>query len=494
MHGSNLSDFIDYLELFNELGQEHKTETSDANAINLMTVHASKGLEFDTVILVNLAHQRFPLTRGGVEPLIPDELDPQVNDLFNEGLGEKELEAAIKERMQEFKLKEERKLCYVAMTRAKKSLTLTRAKEYGGSEREPSIFISDLGLTDYGDYDTITYLKDEETSGDWSPDTELDREKKIIINQLIKSLEENDINTSINHLLTYKGLIGQETNQKELTSNWESINPTDRLKRLQDKIKSGIINSLPFDATNFKLSASALKSYHKCPRQFELTSIYRMPSYWDEDSSGATNRGSFVHEVLEQGVKIKVKTIKELFDIKDSLLKQPKWRGVNTDGVDNMLKVFWERNKGRIESNLFTEEKFDFLFKDFRFNGTIDRIDKVDDGVEVIDYKTGKSDVTPDEAFIQLGLYTIAIITSAQFKGLKPTRLTLDMLEHEKPKEYKIEGDEIKLLSGRGKSTTMKEVEEMILNLAKNIMHDYQHGFKKNNKECERCPYKFYCE
>ncbi len=496
VHGSSLSDFISYLEIYNEMGKEHMMEEAKTNAVNLMTIHASKGLQFDTVILVNLASQRFPLTRGGIEPLIPDELNPQVKDLFEKGLSEKELEAEIKSRKEELKLMEERKLCYVAMTRAKKHLFLTRARSYGETEREPSVFLSDIGLKGYGDYDNMTYLADEETRGDWNPDSSLDRVRNSLITQLVRSLDDSDISTSINHLLTYKGLAGQKASKDYIVKHWKEINPDERIRRLKEKISSGIINTLPFDAANFKLSASALKNYNECPRKFELAYIYRMPTYLEEDTSGALNKGSFVHKVLEDAVSRKVKSLKEIFDIKDSLLKLPKWKGVDTSGVDVMLRVFWKRNKDKIKDNLYTEEKFDMMFKDFRFTGVIDRIDRIDrrgEGVEIIDYKTGKSSVSPDDAFIQLGLYDIAVRHSPKFRGLRPVKLTLEMLEHERPKEYVIENGIIIPASKRGKSISLEEVEKMILDIARKIMHDYQYGYDRNTKKCDRCPYRFYC-
>ncbi|MFA5406799.1 MAG: ATP-dependent DNA helicase [Candidatus Nanoarchaeia archaeon] len=495
LHGRELKNFINYLELYNELGQEHKSESSEENAINLMTIHASKGLEFDTVIMVNLAKSHFPLYQGGSPPLIPDELDPQLIDFFKKELSEEESVKALKELKQELKLREERKLCYVAMTRAKKKLFMTRAKAYGGRELNQSEFINNIGLDELGDYDHVTYTSDEETIADLGLDTDLDREKKLIINQLLKGLDESDVLTCINHLLTYKGLSGDEFSKKELSNNWIKLDPSDRLKRIKDKIKTGVINSLPFNATNFKLSASSLKEYNKCPKRFELSKIYGMPSYWDEDTSGALNRGSFVHKVCELAVQQKIKSEDELFKIKDSLIKQPKWFGVKTDGVDLALRTFWERSKGTISDNLFTEVYFDFMYKDFRFNGVIDRVDKIKDKqVEVIDYKTGKSSVSPEEAFIQLGLYALALVNSKKFKDLEPVKLTLDMLEQESPKSYEIKDEVLQLTSGRGTKISMKEVEELILNLAQSIMHDYTHGFEKNKKKCDDCPYKFYCE
>lgn len=84
-----LESYLQDVSLFTDKSQEEK-----ANSVSLMTVHAAKGLEFDTVFIVNFNDGIFPSTRS-----------------IEEG-GRKSLE-------------EERRLCYVAMTRAKRSLYIT---------------------------------------------------------------------------------------------------------------------------------------------------------------------------------------------------------------------------------------------------------------------------------------------------------------------------------------------------------------------------------
>ncbi len=97
-------------------------------AVSVMTVHASKGLEFAHVFVVSLVDQRFP-TRPRGEPIpLPDGL---VNERLPEG---------------DTHLEEERRLLYVAMTRAQKSVTLTGAESYGGvRKKKPSVFLSEVG-------------------------------------------------------------------------------------------------------------------------------------------------------------------------------------------------------------------------------------------------------------------------------------------------------------------------------------------------------------
>jgi DNA helicase-2/ATP-dependent DNA helicase PcrA len=99
----------------------------DLDAVAVLTVHKSKGLEFETVFLVGLVEGRFP-GRGRRELLpFPDELCRRAIEDFDEA-----------------PWAEERRLCYVAMTRAREELFLTHSVEgANGRRRRPSPFIAE---------------------------------------------------------------------------------------------------------------------------------------------------------------------------------------------------------------------------------------------------------------------------------------------------------------------------------------------------------------
>ena len=121
--------FLNMLELILETGDDPKSSDidPDLDAVNILTAHASKGLEWPVVFIANCVADRFP-TREKHDPLpIPLEL--------------------IKERLPEgdFHLQEERRLFYVAATRAKENLFLTAADDYGGKRvKKLSQFVLEL--------------------------------------------------------------------------------------------------------------------------------------------------------------------------------------------------------------------------------------------------------------------------------------------------------------------------------------------------------------
>lgn len=129
--GATVADFLDYFDQVLEAGDlgllKQPEDTPDS--VNIMTVHTAKGLEYKYVFVVNLVEDRFPTRRHGNEAIeVPA---PLIKEVLPEG---------------DAHIEEERRLFYVAMTRAKNRLYLTSADDYGGvREKKLSRFLSELG-------------------------------------------------------------------------------------------------------------------------------------------------------------------------------------------------------------------------------------------------------------------------------------------------------------------------------------------------------------
>ncbi|MEY4069411.1 MAG: hypothetical protein RL721_25 [Candidatus Eisenbacteria bacterium] len=128
--------FIAHLDLLIEMGDDPAAAEvdTDEDAVVLLTAHAAKGLEFPEVFLVNLVEQRFPQQPKGEGMALPPELRSVANPTPEDALDEH--------------YREERRLFYVGMTRAKDRLVLTHAVDYGGKRAaRRSRFVSEaLGL------------------------------------------------------------------------------------------------------------------------------------------------------------------------------------------------------------------------------------------------------------------------------------------------------------------------------------------------------------
>ncbi len=114
--------FIEHLDLLIEMGDDPAAAEleTDEDAVSLLTAHGAKGLEFPVVYLVNLVEQRFPQFRRAEEMEFPPELKAGAH-----------ASAPPPDPASEH-YREERRLCYVGMTRARDRLVLTHAQDYGG--------------------------------------------------------------------------------------------------------------------------------------------------------------------------------------------------------------------------------------------------------------------------------------------------------------------------------------------------------------------------
>ncbi len=107
---SDLGEFLQGIAL------RPKEPPPDPNAVRLLTIHAAKGLEFENVWLV-----------GIVESILPSW-------------------QSLRSNAQPAELEEERRNFFVAITRTRKSLLLSRANQYRGRVRQPSRFIAEMNL------------------------------------------------------------------------------------------------------------------------------------------------------------------------------------------------------------------------------------------------------------------------------------------------------------------------------------------------------------
>jgi DNA helicase-2/ATP-dependent DNA helicase PcrA len=124
VENDSIQSFAAHLDLLQEVGDNPATAEAELEeeAVNVLTVHKAKGLEFEVVFMVSLIADRFPGREKRERIPFPVEI---LKERFpsDEDSGSESSDAGA--------LREERRLFYVGMTRAKRELFLTWARDYG---------------------------------------------------------------------------------------------------------------------------------------------------------------------------------------------------------------------------------------------------------------------------------------------------------------------------------------------------------------------------
>jgi DNA helicase-2/ATP-dependent DNA helicase PcrA len=102
--------------LLQELDLSPKVLPIPENAVRCFTIHTAKGMEFEYVYLIGIAEDQLPSFQS------------------------------IKKGDDSREMQEERRNCFVAITRARTTITLTYADEYSGWRKKPSRFLREMGL------------------------------------------------------------------------------------------------------------------------------------------------------------------------------------------------------------------------------------------------------------------------------------------------------------------------------------------------------------
>jgi len=373
-----LKNFIQEINLELESGEQGKLEfdlEQGPETVKIMTIHGAKGLEFKYVFVVNMVDKRFPTIARGEQIELPADL---IKDIKPTG---------------DIHLQEERRLCYVAMTRAKKELYFTSAEDYGGMRKKKiSRFLIEMGYRDKT----------------------------------------------------------QNTKHKTQNTN-ELLEKKSKILNIKSKIS---LNYLPEH-----FSYSQLTAFNKCPLQYKFAFILRVPV----KGKAVFSFGKTMHAVLYDFLKnvqecnasqqenlfglaapkgrqdqIKINDLIQIYEKKwidewyENKIQKHEYYKLGKKIIKNFYEEFLENPPKilRINNAIALEIPFNLKIGKRALYGVIDRIDDLEDGVAIIDYKTGKfKEKLETEDKEQLLIYQIA--TEEIFK-IKPKELVYHYLNDNK--------------------------------------------------------------
>ena len=395
------------------------------SAVQVLTVHQAKGLEFEVVFCSGFAHGLFPLA-ARPHPLLEAE-DRAWLERFKVGF------MPSWPSDPDGHLAEEARLAYVAMTRAKRRVYITFADSYL-RQAGPSVF---LGLAEpEAESRNLT-----RASGRLQPgDVLLAREAEVMIAAHREALTDSSAGRAVALGLDLAFLIDREAG--------EPFEPY-----------GGDRNPTNVEIGHF--SPTTLNNYLKCPRLYWYNNH---PGLVDEPRSVAMDRGGFLHEVLEDFHVHEpewhlLEPAQQREWLEASLQKQLESYLSRTEGVldrkreelqvrtvlGNYIKFVTGMQLIRRLRTLALERRFHLQLDGSEIVGKIDRVMDVGDGeVEVVDYKTGGGKAMkyayeayfgPDMSDVQLALYYLACKDGVDDEG-KPLGFQPRFLSLWYPKDW----------------------------------------------------------
>lgn len=370
-----LAEFVEYFGYFEEAGGMVNLYGDDdavappEDAVQLMTVHAAKGLEFDSVFLLRLNRNDFPTRRR--RPLFE----------FPEALMKEVLPPG------DFHIQEERRLCYVALTRARRRLTLSALC---GQRRQPSVFLEDI-------------LRDPHAARD------------------VEQLAPASLVAGSPLASSPAGMFpAAAAARASRIAAWARL-PRQRRGR-------GAGEEEPEPLT---LSHTALETFQKCPLKYKFSERWRLPGA----STAAMVFGQIMHRSVVEFFRARRQnpavTLAELEHLYEQQWRQVTWpfadefqrQRYRRSGWEQLQK-FFQQQVGSPDNVLELEKTFTWPWEDVVLTGRIDQINRLDSRrVEIVEYKTGQP--RPEKTVqksLQLALYALA---AERHLNLQPARLTL---------------------------------------------------------------------
>jgi DNA helicase II / ATP-dependent DNA helicase PcrA len=400
--GASHTAFLEYLD-WQSAGGENDAESEVTSPVVIQTVHGSKGLEYPVVFMIGLSNRRFPPQKQSSLLEFPAEL-------YNEELPPGD-----------YRISEERRLFYVGMTRARELLYLYGVEKKG---TKISQFISELSKSPAfafsGECEIIGRSESEIEEG-ICPDKILHDPHAAVIIPGNQPLDQA-VSESLNELWEKQSATAKTPEEFEKLKVEFSEKLEAGLAQLKNNIQTDIFHApeIPRHYTVGNISYTDITAFKDCPLKFYFRKVLYLPS----PSGPQQSLGSVIHSVLEEAGKSMMAGQKPVLnDLLTSF--ETHWRKAFLDDPDSkerlrqrardLLERFINIQAARISIPIALEQKFKIELapeldgKTPNLTGRIDRVDKVDGELEIIDYKSGKQPSASDlKTDLQLPIYALA--------------------------------------------------------------------------------------
>jgi DNA helicase-2/ATP-dependent DNA helicase PcrA len=375
-----LGEFLEYLDYFQQANGTIALEDDvSGDAVQLMTVHAAKGLEFPQVFVIRVNSRAFPA--GDRKPLFEFPLE-----LMKEELPEGDYHA-----------QEERRLFYVALTRAEDRLTLTTIVERKG---KVPLFIED-----------------------------------IVMDAAVKKRDILQIAPKVSPAEGKEDVASGKVRDEGLF-----LFPVKGPAKIFSRIAAWAESYRPEIPEPLKLSPSSVMGYRSCPQQFLFEKLWLI----EGEAKATLTFGRVVHATIKRAM-LEMKKGNDLAFEEVRRIYENEWSAsgfeddyqeqeYKKDGLEQ-LRTFHAAMMESLPKILEQEKGFELdLENNVIVKGRIDQINSLGrKDVEIVDYKTGKprkdSEAKKD---LQLSIYAIAV---KEILELNPVRLVFHYLQNNQRQE-----------------------------------------------------------
>jgi len=373
-----LPDFLEYLDYFQQAdGTLSLEDDAPGDAVQLMTVHGAKGLEFPHVFLLRVNSNAFPARNRSPLFEFPDRL---MKEELPEG---------------DFHIQEERRLFYVALTRAEDRLTMTTVREKRG---KVPVFIEDIVME--------------------------------------PSVKRRDVRQ-----IAPKPKPPKPENEKQPETTSGELFPTGEAPpKIFSRITRWAEEFHPASPEPLKLSSSAVENYRKCPQQYAFGYLWSLK----EGPRAMLSFGSVIHttikrflEQLRKGVNLPFDEVQRIYETEwtsagyEDEYQEAEYK---KDGLEQ-LKVFYAAMLQDPPDILEQEKGFELpLENNVILTGRMDQVNSLGrKDVEIVDYKTGKPKKdTIARKDLQLSIYALA---AREIFEWNPARLVFHYLQNNQRQE-----------------------------------------------------------
>ena len=397
-HINEISKLLKILKLNINISSSDEIEKNN-HKIELLTVHNSKGKEFDIVFLPFLNDKKFPTS-------------------FRKNLFETNIDMEKKSFEDE-----EKKLFFVAISRAKEKLYLSYVKKYSQNKLDAkrSYFLNDLDISPKK-YEREFY----------SNIMQINPKEEKILKEINGNLLDKNFSKA-KQLVEYMSSL--HSKKPNLHSYIHNSNTIDKHSTMQDLDSNG--DNIVIDPKKMVYSVSQLKTYEQCPKKYMYQYIYKIPT----PSKHYFDFGTSLHSVLEEIQPLSKKLSEKELHLKGLGELSKQWISKSYESADQEKQYYEKgiqiiRSFVKKEKLLFKDSKTLSLEKEFwltiegkRIMGYIDRIEEIDGTIQILDYKTSNSQEPKSKLKENLQLYVYALAMSKD--GIIPKSMGLWYLLHD---------------------------------------------------------------